>query len=228
VELLVVIAIIAVLAAMFFPALQNARRASYGSVCVSNLKQIGYGIQIYSQEWDDHFPYGIDFADRENIEYWHNHPFVEDSYEQVKALAKADRLLPKVLSAQVKSKEVWHCPADNGVNFTVVGSLMSGVDTKGQPLYDVFGMSYGYRTELALLQKPMTSIREPSRVNVIMDGTGYWHTRYSRPPREEDDTRDAYRWGYNILFADGSVRNLINAAYYDAWGGELSDRDPFN
>jgi general secretion pathway protein G len=225
VELLVVIAILAILAATLFPALMTARRASYGTTCVSNLKQIVYGIQLYAQEWDDLFPYGIDFADKENIEYWHNHPAMKDSYEQVKALADADRLLPKVLAPQIKSKEVWRCPADNGVNFTVVGSLMSGVDTKGQPLYDVYGMSYGYRTELGLLQKPMGSIREPSRVNVIMDGAGYWHTRYSRPTRE-DDTKDADRWGYNILFADGSVRNLTNASYYDAWGGEL-DRDPF-
>ncbi|MBW3624098.1 MAG: type II secretion system GspH family protein, partial [Armatimonadetes bacterium] len=209
VELLVVIGIIAILSALLFPALATARRAAYGTGCISNLKQIGTGIQLYGQEWDDLFPYGIDFADKHNIEFWRWHATLkEDAYNQVEALEKAGRMLPKVLSRQVTSPEVWRCPADNGMNFTMVGNIISGADTGGMTLYEAFGMSYGYRTELALLQKPMTSLREPSKINVLMDGTGYWHTRFSRPPREEDDTRDAHRWGYNVLFADGSVRNL--------------------
>jgi prepilin-type N-terminal cleavage/methylation domain-containing protein len=54
IELLVVIAIIAILAAILFPvfarARENARRAS----CQSNLKQIGLGMLMYAQDYDDH------------------------------------------------------------------------------------------------------------------------------------------------------------------------------
>jgi prepilin-type N-terminal cleavage/methylation domain-containing protein/prepilin-type processing-associated H-X9-DG protein len=53
IELLVVIAIIAILAAILFPvfarARENARRAS----CLSNLKQIGLGIMMYTQDYDE-------------------------------------------------------------------------------------------------------------------------------------------------------------------------------
>lgn len=53
IELLVVIAIISILAAILFPvfarARENARRAS----CQSNLKQIGLGILMYSQDYDE-------------------------------------------------------------------------------------------------------------------------------------------------------------------------------
>lgn len=56
IELLVVIAIISILAAILFPvfarARENARRAS----CQSNLKQIGLGIMMYTQDYDEKFP----------------------------------------------------------------------------------------------------------------------------------------------------------------------------
>jgi len=60
IELLVVIAIIAILAAILFPvfarARENARRAS----CMSNLKQIGIGIMMYTQDYDDTYPMIMD------------------------------------------------------------------------------------------------------------------------------------------------------------------------
>jgi len=59
IELLVVIAIIAILAAILFPvfarARENARRAS----CLSNLKQIGLGMMMYVQDYDEKFPMAI-------------------------------------------------------------------------------------------------------------------------------------------------------------------------
>ncbi|RYZ78304.1 MAG: DUF1559 domain-containing protein, partial [Proteobacteria bacterium] len=50
IELLVVIAIIAILAAILFPVFAQAREKARQSTCLSNLKQIGVGMQMYMQD----------------------------------------------------------------------------------------------------------------------------------------------------------------------------------
>ncbi len=56
IELLVVIAIISLLAAILFPVFATARESARASSCLSNLKQIGIGISMYTQDNDERLP----------------------------------------------------------------------------------------------------------------------------------------------------------------------------
>ncbi|MDH7568618.1 MAG: DUF1559 domain-containing protein [Armatimonadota bacterium] len=56
IELLVVIAIIAILAAILFPVFARARENARKSACQSNLKQLGNGILMYAQDYDETLP----------------------------------------------------------------------------------------------------------------------------------------------------------------------------
>lgn len=58
IELLVVIAIIAILAAILFPVFAQARGKARQAQCLSNLKQLGMSVLMYSQDWDDFVPIG--------------------------------------------------------------------------------------------------------------------------------------------------------------------------
>ncbi len=56
IELLVVIAIIAILAAILFPVFAQAREKARQTACLSNIKQLGMGIQLYAQDYDEILP----------------------------------------------------------------------------------------------------------------------------------------------------------------------------
>jgi prepilin-type N-terminal cleavage/methylation domain-containing protein/prepilin-type processing-associated H-X9-DG protein len=96
IELLVVIAIIAILAAILFPVFAQAREKARQSACLSNLKQIGTALQLYTQDYDETVPsartYGAWWT-KANPRGWPP-PFAKDQQ------------MP-----YVKNEAVWFCPS---------------------------------------------------------------------------------------------------------------------
>src|SRR5438552_262385 len=58
IELLVVIAIIAILAAILFPVFAQAREKARQATCLSNCKQLGTAVMMYTQDYDETLPQG--------------------------------------------------------------------------------------------------------------------------------------------------------------------------
>jgi prepilin-type N-terminal cleavage/methylation domain-containing protein/prepilin-type processing-associated H-X9-DG protein len=93
IELLVVIAIIAILAAILFPVFAQARERARAISCVSNLKQIGLGLMMYVQDYDETFP----------VAFPANPP--------INGGGQAVTPLESLLEPYTKNTDMWKCPS---------------------------------------------------------------------------------------------------------------------
>ncbi len=79
IELLVVIAIIAILAAILFPVFAQAREKARQASCLSNMKQIGLAMVMYTQDYDETLPWAAQNPEGQPLTMWYDltEPYVK-------------------------------------------------------------------------------------------------------------------------------------------------------
>lgn len=109
IELLVVIAIIAILAAILFPVFAQAREKARQASCLSNLKQIGNAMLMYSQDYEESlFPYRLNSIPSGTP----LNPYASDTSGNVGASAKLPIFYNQILYPYTKSDGIWKCPSN--------------------------------------------------------------------------------------------------------------------
>lgn len=96
IELLMVIAIVSALAAILFPVFAKARSRAREATALSNLKQIGLALHMYSADYDEHLPNRWPIWNGYREFYWR----VEGGD------------LPAHLKPYIRNSEVWYSPED--------------------------------------------------------------------------------------------------------------------
>jgi prepilin-type N-terminal cleavage/methylation domain-containing protein/prepilin-type processing-associated H-X9-DG protein len=121
IELLVVIAIIGVLAGMLLPVMSKAKEAGRGTVCLSNLRQLGLGLQLYVQDHNNRLP-----LMRDALLGTNSVPATNAA-----ALPSPEQVLLRYTGG---NSNVWKCPSDRIGAFQQTGtsyawnSLLNGQD----------------------------------------------------------------------------------------------------
>lgn len=206
IELLVVIAIVALLAALLFPVFVSAQAKGRQAACASNLHQLGLAIAVYAQDSDDLFPYGGDATDLQT-DSWQTASGGQ-FWPEVQTMPR----LQDVLSPYVKAPDVWHCPSDTGFDYP---SFSDGDLTAHPSEYKQYGLSYAYRTELALRRKTLSGVagydsllphteHGPAEINLLCDQSGFWHGF-------EEDSH------FNMLMVDGHITYVPYHRAQQAW-----------
>ncbi len=167
IELLVVVAIIAVLVAILLPALANARDAARQTVCLSNLKQQGLGVQFYLEDNRNYFPPSLG-------------PGTGSPYKPG-WLNWAERL-----NVYIKNTTIYRCPSETVASFKYVDAPIE-VDGSYYIHYGwnfvflTFGgnwMSSFISSYNPMRSRPLSYVREPERTVMVADAVNYVTTPY--------------------------------------------------
>ena len=241
IELLVVIAIIAILAAMLLPALSKAKDRVLGAACLSNLKQISLGFNMYAGDNNEYFP--------SPKVWWQPGPYknVQNQVCGGEWLFR-DHVTPDtpapMMTSYVPNNLVWVCQKRRrGLSFTTVSGLfdpsITGFLSYGFNCCAVFG-SVDPDDGNMINSKPFKAsfVSKPSEVVAVSDTSGSndpnntpaaawldsWWAGNSGPSlgaTEGENARlqsafDRHNNRANIVYVDGHAAPSLPSALY--WG----------
>ena len=190
VELLVVIAVIAILAALLLPALGRAKERSLTTKCLSNLRQIGVAVQLYMDDNGSRYP-ATSGANWISFRLGGGDP--DPSFGSRFGFESATN---RLLWQYTTSRELFHCPADRGMNLSPWMRPFNN-------LYEAVGTSYKYNSSLYDASDPTRRPRKDPE-NGVAGKSEDWLSDPSRyillhePPATPYKDRDWYYffWHY--------------------------------
>jgi prepilin-type N-terminal cleavage/methylation domain-containing protein/prepilin-type processing-associated H-X9-DG protein len=125
IELLVVIAVIAVLAALLLPVVVKSKEHGRSAACLSNLRQIGIALQLYTQDHENRMP------------------IMYDALLGTNASPVTNATIDLVLSNHLGNGRVLRCLSDNKRLFEQTGSsyawnsLVNGQDSDHLEVFSI-------------------------------------------------------------------------------------------
>jgi prepilin-type N-terminal cleavage/methylation domain-containing protein/prepilin-type processing-associated H-X9-DG protein len=200
IELLVVIAIIAILAAILFPVFAQAREKARAISCLNNEKQIGIGIMMYLEDYDETYPMDQYFDGLGDQHEWPDviYPYIANGNRQKNADGTA---------VSFGQGGVFNCPSfpiNESGNYGVSNIICND----GFASWNTTPSTWTVAPEAALLHPADTGLVFEKGVNnagwgfVVIDAAEWAWTDYCGPDAAGNPTHDGTRMDLNNVTAN--------------------------
>ena len=181
IELLVVIAIIAILASILFPVFAQAREKARQISCLSNLRNLGTAMLMYTQDYDERVPPAA-YATPTSFLAWYD-----------------------LIDPYVRNKNIWHCPSNSS---SVTDASGKPTTQYGYNAFYLTGLNLYFSNIATQMPVSLAAVARPSEMVLLTDARASTtpspcgdHGNYLLPP----SLKNAGCWGRpNYLHHEGA------------------------